>query len=51
MEDLLESQLKHQISAITKRIDIIMENIKEFEPVENDEFKQGEDRIKPIDNV
>ena len=51
MEDLLESQLKHEIRVITKRIDVIMENIKELEPAENYESKQGEESLKPIDNV
>lgn len=51
MEDLLESQLKHEISAITKRIDTIIENINEIEPDENEQLIQGEDPIIPIDNA
>lgn len=51
MEDLLESQLKHEISAITKRIDTIMENIQEFEPDAHDQLKQGENPIISIDNA
>ena len=51
MEDLLESQLKHEISTITQRIDTIMENIKEFEPDAHDQLKQGEDPLISIDNA